>query len=252
MDEAEHGTGLPPGVARAWGLSEGTRKGPRPGLTTDGIVRTGIALAAAEGLAAVSMGRVAGELGVSTMSLYRYVASKDELLILMEDAAFGTPPPGPPPEDGWRAALTAWAGALRAASHRNLWALRIPVTTPPAAPNSVAWMEQGLACMRRTGLDPGEKLGVMTLLSGFVRQEARLMSDLDAAARANGVSPDEAGAAYGRLLGRLTDAERFPEITAVLVSDVLADPGGPDDDFAFGLETLLDGVAVLVAAREPD
>ncbi|AXK33169.1 TetR/AcrR family transcriptional regulator [Streptomyces armeniacus] len=250
MDD-ERGTTLPPGLARAWGLREGTRKGPRPGLTTDRIVSTGIALAAAEGLTAVSMGRVAAELGVSTMSLYRYVGSKDELLILMEDAAYGTPPEGPPPEDGWRPALTAWAAELRAASHRNLWALRIPITTPPATPHSVAWMERGLACMRGTGLDPGEKLGVIMLLSSFVRQEARLMSDLDAAARADGSSLQEATAAYGRLLGELTDAQRFPEITAVLRSGVIDEPGDPDDDFGFGLNTLLDGVAVLVAAREP-
>lgn len=245
------GTVLPPGLARAWGLDERPGKGPRPGLSTDRIVTTAMNVAAAEGLAAVSMSRVATELGVSTMSLYRYVAAKDELLILMVDAAAGTPPQGPPPEDGWRPALSFWAGAQREVLQQHLWALRVPITTPPATPHSVAWMEKGLGTLRATGLAPYEKLGVITLVSGFVRQEARLMSDLDAAARAAGAGGGATMAAYSELLATLTGPERFPEITALLTSGVLTQPEGPDDDFRFGLERLLDGVAVLVAEREP-
>lgn len=247
---AEDGdTGLPPGVEKAWGLRERPGKGPKPALSVERVVAAGVALADAEGLPAVSMSRVAGELGVSTMSLYRYVASKDELLILMEDAASGTPPEGPGPEAGWRPAIASWARDLRGLYHRHLWMLRLPVATPPATPNSVAWMERALAGLRDTGLDASERLGVLTLVSGFVRQQASLVADVEAASRSAGTSVDATMTAYGRLLTRLTDPERFPETTEVLKAGVMSRADGPDDEFVFGLDRLLDGVAVLVHDR---
>ncbi|MDG9705495.1 TetR/AcrR family transcriptional regulator [Streptomyces sp. DH37] len=246
----DSGSGLPPGVETAWGLRERPGKGPRPGLSVARIVGAAIDLAAAEGIAAVSMGRVAAALGVSTMSLYRYVSSKDELLVLMEDTAYGLPPEGPSPEEeGWRAALAHWARSQRAVLHRNLWMLRIPISTPPVTPHSVAWMERGLACLRGTGLDEGEKIQVILLVSGFVRNEATLAADLQAAARASGRSMEETMASYTRLLGKVTDPERFPAVTAALASGVMDRPDGPDDEFVFGLDRLLDGVEVLVRTR---
>ncbi|WP_239655680.1 TetR/AcrR family transcriptional regulator, partial [Streptomyces sp. M10] len=80
-------TGLPASVEAAWGLRGRPTKGPRPGIGVERIVDAAVRLAATEGLQAVSMGRVAKELGASTMSLYRYVAAKDELFILMQEAA---------------------------------------------------------------------------------------------------------------------------------------------------------------------
>ncbi|GAA3624145.1 TetR/AcrR family transcriptional regulator [Streptomyces chitinivorans] len=247
----DSGDGLPPGVETAWGLRERPGKGPRPGLSVSRIVGAAIELAAAEGIAAVSMARVAAALGVSTMSLYRYVTSKEELLVLMEDTASGPPPQGPvPEEEGWRAALAHWARSHREVLHRNLWMLRIPVSSPPVTPNSVAWMERGLACLRGTGLDEGEKIQVILLVSGFVRNEATLAADIEAAARASGRSAAETMDSYTRLLGRLTDPERFPAVTALLASGAMNQPPeGPDDDFVFGLERLLDGVEALVRAR---
>lgn len=93
--EPVEGTGLPASLEMAWGLRERPGKGPRPTLTLARIVEAAVSLAATEGMDAVSMGRVAKELGVSTMSLYRYVTAKEELYILMSDAGVGTPPPLP-------------------------------------------------------------------------------------------------------------------------------------------------------------
>jgi AcrR family transcriptional regulator len=78
---------LPADVALMWGLRDVTKRGPKPSLSVEDIVRAAIEIADAEGLAAVSMARVAERLGNSTMALYRHVKSKDELLILMSDAA---------------------------------------------------------------------------------------------------------------------------------------------------------------------
>ena len=83
---------LPASIEAAWGIRERPRKGPKPGLSLPRIVEAAISVAERDGLAAVSMSRVAAELGASTMSLYRYVSAKDELLMLMADAAYGAPP----------------------------------------------------------------------------------------------------------------------------------------------------------------
>src|SRR5262249_57886402 len=78
-------SGLPGSIEASWGLRERPTKGPKPGLTIPRLVDAGVGIAREEGLAAVSMARVAKALGASTMALYRYVAAKDELLDLMAD-----------------------------------------------------------------------------------------------------------------------------------------------------------------------
>ncbi|MEE4588717.1 TetR/AcrR family transcriptional regulator C-terminal domain-containing protein [Streptomyces antimycoticus] len=87
------------------------------------------------------------------------------------------------------------------------------------------------------------------LVSGFVRNEARLTFDILAASRRSGDSLETSMAAWARPLGKLTDAERFPAVTAALRAGELDTPGGPDDEFVFGLERILDGVEALVSAR---
>jgi AcrR family transcriptional regulator len=243
------GTGLPASIEAAWGLRARPAKGPKPGLSIERIVAAGVAVAAAEGGAAVSMHRVATELGTSAMSLYRYVASKGELLELMFDAAVGSPPCTKAPDEGWREGLSRWAWAQRDLFRRQPWILDVPISGPPITPNNVAWMEEGLRCLGGTGLDEGEKLGVILLLAGFVRNEARLAADLAAAALASGSTVEAAMAGYGRLLSRLVDPERFPAVTAAIASGVLDRADHPDADFTFGLERVLDGVDVLVRAR---
>ncbi|MEU8957231.1 TetR/AcrR family transcriptional regulator [Streptomyces sp. NPDC048518] len=242
------GTGLPAGLEAAWGLRERPAKGPKRGLSVDRIVATGIAVADAEGIDAVSMGRVAKELGVSTMSLYRYVAAKDELYVLMQDAATGPPPPRPASADGWRAGLEWWARAQRAVFRRNLWLLRIPISSPPATPNGLAWMEQGLQVLDGCGLDEGRKISVMMLVGGYVRNEVSLMSGLDAAMRAEGLTPDAVMRRYERTVDALTSAhpERFPALRRLLATGVLGEADAEDTEFEFGLARVLDGVAVLV------
>src|SRR5262245_35900157 len=108
MDD-QIGGGLPASIAAAWGLRERPNKGPRPALSLQRIVAAAVRVAAADGLQAVSMGRVASELGVSTMSLYRYVGAKEELLALMADLTFEAPPARRGPEESWRDGLARWA-----------------------------------------------------------------------------------------------------------------------------------------------
>ena len=236
---------LPGSIAAAWGLRERPGKGPKRGLSLPQIVRAGLDVAGSDGLAAVSMSRVAAELGVGTMSLYRYVESKRELLDLMVDACLGPPPPAIE-GTSWRDGLTAWARAELAAHRAHLWALQVPLGGPPAYPNALGWLERALSYLRACGLDEEQKMAVILLVSNYVRTHATMESQIDAAVRASGMSDTDAMAGYGQLLRVLLDPRQFPELSAVAASGVMdkADPW--DENFEFGLDRILDGVAVLV------
>jgi AcrR family transcriptional regulator len=242
---------LPPSFESAWGLRGRPTKGPKPGLSLERIVDAAVHVASAEGIGAVSMGRVAAELGASPMSLYRYVAAKDELLALMVDAALGPPPPAQAGED-WRAGLTRWAWGFHDAMRRHPWALRVPVGGPPVTPNQVAWMEDALRALHDTRLAEAEKASVLLLLSGYVRNEATVAIDVEHGFLAAADTPDQAMAGWAAALARITDAERFPALRAVLDAGVFDRADDPDDEFVFGLDRILDGVAALVQTRAAD
>jgi len=232
---------LPPGIELAWGLRDHSRRGPKPGLTLDRIVKAGIDIARADGIAAVSMARVAAGLGVGTMSLYRYVGAKDELVRVMADTALGTPQSGPTDED-WRAGLTRWATGMRASYRRNPWLLDVPVSATMLAPNSVAWMEAALRCLASTPLSEQQKLSTALLVSGFVRNEAALSADVVG-------TDNQAAQQFGPALAQLTDPVRFPALHRALASGALEDDDGLEAEFDFGLQCILDGVATLIDTR---
>ena len=238
---------LPPSIEVAWGLRDRPHKGPKPGLSLARIVDAAVRVADAEGLQAVSMGRVAAELGAAPMSLYRHVASKDELTALMVDAAYGEPPGLPADGAGWRDWLSQWAWALRAAMYRHPWTLRVPVSGLPVLPNEVAWFERGLASLGGTGLPEAQKASVILLLSGYVRNEATVSADIIEAVRASGGGPHEWMSAYKGLLARVAEPHRFPAISKLVAAGVFDVFDAPDDEFIFGLDRVLDGIGQLIA-----
>jgi AcrR family transcriptional regulator len=265
MTGAEARTGdsatLPGSVAAAWGVRERPHKGPKPGLSLGRIVEAAVRVADTEGLDAVSMGRVAAELGTAPMSLYRHVSAKEELLTLMVDAAWGPAPDrpapdrpvpdrpapgGPEPGEGWRAGLARWAWALRAGGRRHPWVVRIPLNGLPIMPNEVAWFENALACLAGTGLSEARKASVIMLLAGYVRNMATTEADIGAAIRASGLDPDQWMASYPRMLAELADPARFPALTRFIAAGVFEAADDPDDEFVFGLDRILDGVQALI------
>ncbi|NJC73174.1 TetR/AcrR family transcriptional regulator [Planosporangium thailandense] len=248
--ENERDTGLPASIEAAWGLRGRPTKGPKRGLSLERIVEAAVNVADADGLAAVSMSRVATELGASTMSLYRYVSAKDELLALMVDAAYGPPPEPVRPDEGWRDGLERWARAELAGLRRHPWVVRVPISGPPLTPNSTAWLEVALRALRGTRLTGQQKMSVILLITSFVRSWAALVADIAEAAQAAGATPDDAMAGYGRALAGLIDPARFPELSEVIAAGALDDEDEPEDgEFLFGLERILDGIDVLVRAR---
>ncbi|MBC6462259.1 TetR/AcrR family transcriptional regulator [Actinomadura sp. HBU206391] len=251
MTDDSDGTRLPASIAAAWGVRERPGKGPKPGLSLERIVEAGVKVADADGIGAVSMSRVAADLGVSTMSLYRYVSAKDELLTLMVDAAYGLPPAAQAAGERWRDALSTWAWTELALLRRHPWILRIPISGPPLTPNAIMWLERGLRILGGTGLAESEKLSVMLLVTGFVRNSATQTTDIHEAAVKSGSTVQDVMTAYGRTLAKLIDPERFPALTVGIASGALEDDEDEfgDSEFRFGLERVLDGVDRLIDSR---
>jgi AcrR family transcriptional regulator len=246
--EPDRAVAVPASIQAAWGRHDRPARGPRPGLSLDRIVAAAIAVADAEGLDAVSMSRVAAELGASTMSLYRYVGAKDELLALMVDVAMG-PPLSAPADGDWRPALEQWTWNALDAYLRSRWIVRVPIPGPPITPNQIRWMESGLNALRGTGLTAAEKLSTILLLSGMARAQATLAADIVDAMQASGGQDPSAG--YGRALLELVDPATFPEVVAAVRSGELDEE---DADFnrtelRFGLARVLDGLEVLIRQR---
>jgi AcrR family transcriptional regulator len=240
---------LPHSYELLWGLRERPRRGPKPGLSIESIVRAAIELADAKGLGAVSMSRVAARLGFTPMSLYRYVESKDDLLSLMVDTIVSTPPPADPVGPEWRPALENWTWVQITVLRRHPWILQIPITGPPLTPGQVGWIEKGLQILSVTSLTESEKVAVVGLLAAYALTEARLDVDLTSAA----VRADARGAlprSYGDLLRRLIDPARFPAVHASVVAGAWDEPPEHSvEDAKFGLHRVLDGVEVLVTRR---
>jgi AcrR family transcriptional regulator len=229
-------------MALLWETPAPPRRGPRPALTLEVITRAGIEAADADGLAAVTMQRIAESLGVTKMALYRYVPGKAELVALMLDAAVGAPPL-PEPGAGWRENLDAWTRALYERFHRHPWALEAAVGARVVGPNELMWVEHAVAAMTSTGLTGSEMLDVAVLLTGHARNLAQQVAAMPPA---SGSEPEQAmDSALQRVLAGRSD--RFPAVAAALASAQAK--GGQDQALDFGLARILDGVAALVESR---
>ncbi|WP_083268640.1 TetR/AcrR family transcriptional regulator [Lentzea guizhouensis] len=225
------------------------KRGRKPTIDAADITRAAIAVADAEGLAAVSMARVAQEMGNATMALYRHVKSKDELLALMWDAAMEEPPPLP--DGDWRDKLGSWARAVLMAIRRRPWFLQIPVSGPPVGPKNLAWLDSALTALEDTPLEPGEKIGVVMGLSTFVQGEARLTATLTQGFQDD---PAQFNHQYGQALREIVDPRAMPSLAKVIAAGVFDEDDvlDVDDigaDFDFGLQLFLNGVAAHIGGR---
>jgi AcrR family transcriptional regulator len=246
---------LPPGLDLLWGRRERGRRGPKPGLSVDAIVAAAVRVADSEGLEAVSMARVAKELGFTTMSLYRHVASKDELLQLMWNASAQGAESLVLDGVGWRDRLRQWALIQREMMDRHPWITQMPMAAPPLAPNSLTFVERGLETLEDTGLSDGDKIRVIGLLSSYALSEGRMAHDAAWAAAAAqaavaaGDMPAAAPATFEELLRQLVDEKSYPILHRLAWSAAIGDaPSGMDEaaEFLFGVECILDGVEQLI------
>ncbi len=244
---------LPPGLDLLWGRREPGRRGPKPGLTLDGIVAAAVRLADAEGLDAVSMARVAKDLGFTTMSLYRYVSSKEELLQLMWNASAQGAEDLELAGANWRERLQQWAMVQREMLDRHPWITQMPMAAPPLAPNSLTFVERGLQALDDTGVSEADRLRVIGLISSYTLSEARMAHDAARADAKSVATADIDGTSprwtFEALLRELVDEQNYPRLHRIAWSEEIGnDPSGFDErqEFLFGLDRILDGVQVLV------
>jgi AcrR family transcriptional regulator len=230
-----------------WGVGARGARGPKPGLTIDAIVGAAITIADADGLEQLSMRRVAGRLGAGTMSLYRYVPGKPELLELMVDRVCGETAS---PEGGdWRARLAHVARENRRLYERHPWLLHVFPGRPPLGPGVIGKYERELRALEGIGLDDVEMDSVLTVVLGHVRGAVTTMFET---ARARAVQSDEEWwRSVGPHVERVLDPAAFPLAVRVGTAAGEAYEGAYDPEHAleFGLERLLDGIAAFVEAR---
>lgn len=229
---------------------------PEPGarnarFSREKIADAALAIAKDEGMQAVSMRRVASELGAGTMTLYHYVANKRELFELMHDAMMEQLlVPEETLEQGWREALTAIAHASLRAWRGNRWQREEVTHTPVFGPNGLRHFEQSLKAVAGTGLPTDRRMEIVAQVDEYV---------LGFAEGEQGLSPegfDEWEAewhdyleAVGEYMGRVLEDGDYPHVEEFMGGDdfravmqrVVGQYTG-DERFDRGLQRLLDGV----------
>jgi AcrR family transcriptional regulator len=240
-----------------WGPHREPSRGPRPGLTVETIVRAAIDIADADGLTGLSMRRVAAALDAGTMSLYTYVPGKAELLDVMLDTVIGELPLPLPADQGWRAALEARARQDWALFERHPWVLRISPARAVLGPNEVAVFDASLQAVAGLPLRGRDMVAVISTLADYVRGAAQRAIEAGQAPQRTGISDDQWWLARAPLLEKVIDARRFPAVASMDAAggfdQPVSDAGYTEqqalDDFEFGLQRVLDGIAVLVGER---
>lgn len=226
------------------------RRGRRPGLSVPRVVETGITLADGEGLEAVSMRRVAQELGVVPMTLYTYVPDKATLLELMLDRVYLAMTRVERPGEPWRDRLAAIAEENRRLYAEHPWAAEMPAGRPPLGPGLMAKYEHELRAFDGCGLDDVTTDAALTFLIGFVQSSARAAA---VAAAQEGTDAQWWEVNYPRL-SVVLDEHAFPTAARVGAAAGAAQGAAinPDHAYAFGLERVLDGLGVLIATQRAD
>jgi AcrR family transcriptional regulator len=230
-----------------WSARQRPARGPKPALTLDQIVSAAIMIADTDGLDALSMRRVARELHVGTMSLYRYLPGKAELLDLMLDAV-SDPGKEIAQSQGkdWRDTLELIARGARDRYLTHPWLLQVNWSRPVVGPNTLAGLEFAIGVIGGLGLTDQERLTLMITLDGFVTGVTRSQLHSVAAVETTGVSDEEFWTRHYPVLGKAMASGEYPTMAA-LSEDTFS--LGWDETFDWGLQRVLDGVEALVESR---
>ncbi len=223
--------------------------GRRPRFSRDQIAAAALAIADAEGFEAVSMRKIAAALGAGTMSLYRYIATKADLMALLDDALLGEAlvPEGEMPAD-WRDALAAVASRTRATLLRHSWAVHAlygpgRVQNEQAGPNGLRHFEQSVAALDGAPLDMQAKADLLAIVDDYVIGHALQAGQVRA--RFGDSEATRASALGGFIASQLASGE-YPHARALLTGpagESLIDPDHLDERFTRGLRLLVDGFA---------
>ena len=213
---------------------------PRSPLTTERVLRAAVALADREGVGSLSMRRLARELGVEAMSLYHHVAGKPALLDGMVDLVFGEIEL--PVADGdWKAAMRRRAVSAREVLARHPWAIAMMESRRTPGPANLRHHDAVLGCLRQAGFPVALTAHAYSILDAYIYefalQEASLPFD---------TAEETAEVAAG--ITEAFPADAYPHLTELAVEHVLQPGYDYGDEYAFGLELILDGLERLAAA----
>lgn len=239
-------------VALAWGVAASPQRGPKRELSHERIVETAIEIADAEGLPAVTMQRVAQAFGYTTMAIYRYVATKDDLHQLMLDAAFADREP-PAVEGDWREGLGAWMGWLFEAYGAHPWVLDIPLSMEALLmPSQLRLADAMLRAFRELPATDGERLALLMSLSTFLRGMAGIQRDISGDAEA-------VSEATKALIREVATAAELPALHPLIASGAYfgdypgeagSAAGVTEEDFAIGFQVWMAGIEAVFESRD--
>ena len=221
----------------------------RSSLSQAEIVDAAIAVADAEGAAAISMRRIAQVLQAGTMSLYWHVENKEHLLDLMLDTVLGETEV-PDAGGDWRAALQAIAFSGRALLHRHRWVMDFIGGRPPLGPHVIANLERSLTALDSLRLDTATAMNVLMTVNTYVMgavlremRELRAQRDLEA----SGLDATQIEIGMAEWAKRLRADGRFGHFLRIIDDDVDPDAADTRDErFGFGLDCVLDGITARV------
>jgi AcrR family transcriptional regulator len=236
-----------------WARPEpGTRKAR---FSRDQIAAAALAIADAEGFEAVSMRRIAAELGAGTMSLYRYISAKNDLIALMDDALMGESlvPDGELPAD-WREALSLIARQTRTALLRHPWAVVALQGSAAASqdgsfgPNGLRHFEQSLAALASAPLSTEAKLDLLGIVDDYVFGSVLRAGELQA--RSEAAADSAHNEAVMAFLNEQIGTGRFPHLAALTAdpaAQTMVEPGKAEARFEHGLALLVERAAAAAA-----
>jgi AcrR family transcriptional regulator len=228
-----------------WGDEADTAATRRSPLDRTRIIRAALRVADAEGLAALTMRRVATELGTGAMSLYRHVPGKEALVSLMIDEALGEDAlPGQPSGD-WRDDLRTLASNMWDFIQRHLWYPEAVMERPPITPRGLDAFEFALSMLDNTGLPLNERAVIVITVTSTVMNAAQ---NAAAEARARSrfrVTDEEVALSFSAFLGPILERGEYSRLREALTSANRLDP---KEEMQVSVELILDGAAARIAA----
>jgi len=237
-----------------WGRVDAPKRGPRARVALADLVQAAVRIADAEGIGAVSTRRVADAVGISPMSFYTHIPDKAVLLDLMLDAVSGPaegderePPTFAPGE--WRANVAFVAQEYRAFYLRHPWVLQVGTHRPVLGPNTMRAYEYFLAAFDNLGLSEIEMDMSVTLVANYVHGAVRDVARAAMVKELTGMSDDEWWYAVAPFVQTI-DYSPYPVASRVgPVVGELYGLGDPNRAFDFGLDRILDGLALLIERK---
>ncbi|MGW0906354.1 TetR/AcrR family transcriptional regulator C-terminal domain-containing protein [Streptomyces sp. NPDC002853] len=225
-----------------WARPERAGRGPKPAYSRADIAAAAVRIADADGIEALSMRRVAAELGCGTMSLYNYVPRKEDLNELMVDAVSGEYVlPAGPPGCGWRAEMLALGRQTREIMRRHPWLPRIMSALYGFSPNALRYLEHCLGALESLDAPHGTKMELIGMVNGSVM--TYVVNEFAMAERARALpwtEEQEQQVRFAYLAGQVAGGA-YPRLAAALAEG--PSPGDADELFDRMLNRLLDSFA---------